>query len=206
MKYAQDMPKSNLCVSEEVLTKEWVKIKRPKISLMSLLVIVIFMIANTVASIIVLMSFTSSGEEFADSIARSVHSSLDFNETLILSIFIISIMLVHKILHIIFIPGLTKASMNFWKINLFHTSFFTKKKVSKVRYNMISSMPLLIISVILPTILGFFNLINGFTIFIVIFNAMFSSVDILDIYLITIQTPKNCYVIRNQKGVYFKQI
>lgn len=68
----------------------------------------------------------------------------------------------------------------------------------------ISIMPFILLSVVLPFILKFLGLLNGYTIFLCLLNAMGSCVDFLTAFLVTIQVPNGSYIINNGFEAYFK--
>jgi hypothetical protein len=52
--------------------------------------------------------------------------------------------------------------------------------------------------------LGLLDLMNGFIFFLVIFNAMASSVDILNLILIMFQVPPKSFIINNGFETYYR--
>jgi|GEM_PF-5204797 len=78
------------------------------------------------------------------------------------------------------------------------------EKISKIRFIIISIMPLIILSIVFPIILGVCNALNGFIVFLIIVNAMASSVDILNLFLIVFQAPQNSYILNNGFETYVK--
>lgn len=66
--------------------------------------------------------------------------------------------------------------------------------------------PFMTISIILPLFLGVLGLMNGFIFFLVIFNAMASSVDVLNLVLILFQTPANSVIITNGFETYYSEV
>ncbi len=92
----------------------------------------------------------------------------------------------------------------YWGINGVFGFVFTTEKLKKVRFIKISLMPYLLLSVILPFILYTFGVLNGYTVFLCLINAMGSCVDFLNICLITFQVPKGAYIINNGFETFYK--
>jgi hypothetical protein len=57
---------------------------------------------------------------------------------------------------------------------------------------------------LLTTILGVCNVLDYFIMFLIIVNAMASSVDILNLFLILFQAPQNSYILNNGFETYVK--
>lgn len=206
LKYLRKVSKTDLELSNELSFKRWVKLKEPKNFKMSLLLIIPFAFTNTMLSFIVLMSFNNPIRKVMNNFSSSYISKyLNLYTFVIIIISAILVMIVHKLLHIIFIPRFRNTDNIFWKYSVFGISFVTKEKLLKKRYIVVSLMPFFIISIMLPILFGVFNLINWTIIFLAIFNALISSIDVLKLYLIIIQVPKNSYIIRLKKSIYYKE-
>jgi len=80
----------------------------------------------------------------------------------------------------IFIPNFIKSDKVCWAIALNGGFMVMTEKISKSRFIIISIMPLIIV------------------------NAMASSVDILNLFLIVFQAPQNSYILNNGFETYVK--
>ena len=120
----------------------------------------------------------------------------------IIAVFILTF--IHEWFHMIFIPKFIKSDKTYWGITLNGGFVATTEKISKIRFIIISIMPYFILSIALPIILGVTNLLNSFIMILIIVNAMASSVDILNLFLILYQLPKHSYIINNGFETYFK--
>ena len=69
---------------------------------------------------------------------------------------------------------------------------------------LISIMPLLLLSFILPAVLSIFGISNWFIIFLCIINAGGSCVDVLNMFLIAGQVLQNGTIVNNGYSTYFK--
>lgn len=80
---------------------------------------------------------------------------------------------------------------------------FTTEKLTKGSFIVISIAPFIFISIILPLFFGLLGLMNWFIFFLVIFNAIASSVDILNLILILLQVPYKSHIINNGFETYY---
>ncbi|MGV8906228.1 MAG: DUF3267 domain-containing protein, partial [Acetobacterium sp.] len=110
----------------------------------------------------------------------------------------------HEFLHACFIPNVLKSDKIYWGINGFFGFVFTTEKIKKGRFLIISIMPFILLSVILPLILNILGLLNGYIILLCLINAMGSSVDCLNMCLIAIQVPNGSHIMNNGFETYFK--
>lgn len=206
MKYLKKISKSNLELSNELSFKRWVKLNEPKNFKMSLLLIIPLAFTNTMLSFIVLMSFNNPIRRSINNFSNNdISKHLNLYTLIIIFISLIAIIIIHKLLHIIFIPSFRKVKGSYWKNSVFGIYFVTKEKLLKRKYVFVSLMPFFTISIMLPVLFGVFGLINWIIIFLAIFNSLISSIDMLKLYLILVQTPRNSYIIRLKKSIYYKE-
>jgi hypothetical protein len=111
---------------------------------------------------------------------------------------------IHEFLHACFIPNVLKSDKTYWGYNGFIGFVYTTEKIKKGRYLIISIMPFILLSVLLPFILNILGWLNGYTIFLCLINAVGSCVDCLNICLVAIQVPKGSYIVSNGLETYFK--
>ncbi|ALB45574.1 DUF3267 domain-containing protein [Clostridium beijerinckii] len=205
MRYLKKIPSADKEVSIKLISEGWTKLKEPSNLGIAMLLSVPFMLINGIISIAISYYlypqlkeiFSSSGHGF----------SINFTVNLFTLIYIVAIfifMTIHEFLHACFIPNVFKSSQIYWGINGFFGFVYTTEKVKKNRFLIISIMPFILLSVVLPFILNFFGWLNGFTIFLCLLNAMGSCVDCLNICLVAIQVPKGSYIVNNGFETYFK--
>jgi hypothetical protein len=82
----------------------------------------------------------------------------------------------------------------------------TEEEILKSRYIWITIAPFMIISIILPLILGGLGLLTPTLKFLIILNSMASSVDMLNLLLIIKQVSKNAILKSNGPYTYWKNI
>lgn len=205
MKYAKKIPLSDETMSKKLLSEGWKKLKEPSNLCTATLLSVPFMFINGFISISIssllyppLRNFFSNNQAFQISFTINLY-------TFIYLVVFFLFMMIHELLHACFIPNVLKSDKTFWGINGFFGFVFTTEKIKKGRFLVISIMPFLILSVILPFILSILGLLNWFTILLSLINAAGSCVDILNICIIAFQVPNGSYIVNNGFETYYKQ-
>ena len=110
----------------------------------------------------------------------------------------------HELIHLILIPNFVKSEKTYIGFTLFGGFVITEEEISKSRYILITIAPFVIISIILPLVLGSLGLLTVTLKFLIILNAMASSVDLLNLLLIIKQVPKNAILKNNGPNTYWK--
>ena len=101
------------------------------------------------------------------------------------------------------IPNFVKSEKTYIGITLFGGFVLTEEEISKSRYVLVTIAPFVIISIILPLVLGSLGLLTTTLKFLIILNAMASSVDLLNLLVIK-QVPKNALLKGNGPNTYWK--
>ena len=203
MKYIKKMPSTDKELSEKLLLDGWKKLKEPSNLEMSILLSIPLMIINGIISIVISFYLYPPLKDILSIEAFSFKINIDIKFMLYIIIFIIFIM-IHEFIHAAFIPTGLKSEKVFWGISGVAAFIYTTKKIKMRRYLIITIMPFIILSILLPFLLKGIGLLNYFTIFLCFINALGSSVDLLNFILISIQVPKNSYIISNGTETFFK--
>lgn len=200
MKILNKFPKSNSSLHLDLIKNGWVPMKEPKTLISAILLSVPLMVVNAIISIGVINIFsTISLSDFgllSDSISITINLGIIF--------WLVLLLILHELLHLIFIPNFIKSEKTFVGFTLFGGFVITEEEVSKSRYIFITIAPFMIISIILPLILSVFGLLTTTLKFLIILNAMASSVDMLNLLLIMKQVPKNATLKSNGPDTYWK--
>ncbi|NKF07640.1 DUF3267 domain-containing protein [Clostridium gasigenes] len=204
MRYMKKLPSTNKELSNKLVSEGWSKLKEPSNLGIATLLSVPFMLINVASSIAIafylyppLKELLNNKQGFSISITVNLF-------TLIYVVIILLFMALHEILHACFIPNVLKSDKTYWGINMFCGFIFTTEKIKKDRFLIISIMPLIMLSLILPFILNISGWLNGYTILLCLINAGGSCVDCLNMYLVAIQVPKGSYIFNNGVETYFK--
>ncbi|WP_313798277.1 DUF3267 domain-containing protein [Cytobacillus sp.] len=200
MKLLNKFPKSSPSLHLDLIKNGWVPMKEPKTLISAILLSVPLMVVNAIISIGVINIFsTVSLSEFgllSDSISITINLGIIF--------WLVLLLILHELLHLIFIPNFIKSEKTFVGFTLFGGFVITEEVVSKSRYIIITFAPFMIISIILPLILSVFGLLTTTLKFLIILNAMASSVDMLNLLHIIKQVPKNAALKSNGPDTYWK--
>ena len=118
----------------------------------------------------------------------------------------IVITFIHELIHLVFVPHFLTSDKAFLGIAYFGGFIYSEEVLSKSRFTLMLLTPFVIISIILPGILGALNLLNPLVKFVILLNAMGSGVDMLGLILILIQVPAGAYLTCNGIRTYWKRI
>jgi len=110
------------------------------------------------------------------------------------------------LIHAVLIPSFKKSKNTYFGIRPWGGFVYTTEKLGKSRFLLITLAPFIILSVILPVILGLLNLLNGIVVFLILLNAFASSVDMLNAFLILVQVPNGSTIVNNGFETYYKEI
>ncbi|HZK54807.1 MAG TPA: DUF3267 domain-containing protein [Desulfosporosinus sp.] len=204
MRYINKIPPADKELGNELISQGWAKLKEPSNLGISILLSTPFMFINGAISMVIAFFLYPPVKELLYS--EQVPSlSFEVNITSLIYVLIIFIfMAVHELIHACFIPNGLRSDKTYWGINGLFGFVFTSEKIKKGRFLIISIMPFIILSVILPFILNSLGLLNGYTILLCLINATGSCVDCLNMCLVAIQIPNGSYIVNNGFETYFK--
>jgi len=203
MKYVKKMPSTNIALSKDLLNNGWTKIKEPSTIAMATLYSMPF--AFLLGGIVLFITFSLNPAIFDFLQNETFAFTLTLNLSMVLFILaILGFLTLHEFIHALFIPHFISSNKIFWGINGLFGFVFSTEPIKKSRFLIISMMPCVILSFLLPFVLNFFGLLNGYTMFLCLFNAMGSCVDFLNIILIAFQVPKGRMIINNGFETFYK--
>ncbi|HHY30307.1 MAG TPA: DUF3267 domain-containing protein [Syntrophaceticus sp.] len=202
MNYIKKVPSADKELSNKFLSEGWKKLNEPSNLGMAILLSVPFMFINGIISMAIAYYLYPPLKEHINSGTFSL--TINFLTLLILITIMAVFNVIHEFLHACFIPNVLKSDKTYWGYNGFIGFVYTTEKIKKGRYLIISIMPFILLSVLLPFILNILGWLNGYTIFLCLINAVGSCVDCLNICLVAIQVPKGSYIVSNGLETYFK--
>lgn len=200
MKILNKLPKSNPRLHLDLIKSGWVPMKEPKNLISAILLSIPLMIVAAIISIGIINIFSSiSLSDFGlTSNSLSIAINLDIIFWLVLLI------ILHELLHLIFIPNFIKSEKTYVGLTLFGGFVITEEEIFKSRYLFITIAPFMILSIILPLLLGVFGLLTPTLKFLILLNSMASSVDILNLLLLIKQVPNHAILKNNGTNTYWK--
>lgn len=203
MKYVKKMPDIDVALSQKLRNDGWEKLKEPPNLAFATLCAMPF--ALLLGGITIWIAYLLNPLLFEFLKGETLKITITFNfMTQLFIIVILVFMLLHEMIHAIFIPNFMKSDKTFFGINGMFGFVFTTEPIKKWRFIIISIMPCVLLSFVLPFILNLFGLLNGYTVFLCLLNAMGSCVDVLNLFLITFQVPNGNTIINNGFETYYK--
>lgn len=194
------MPSTNEERRLQLINEKWVKLKEPKSIGTAILLSIPLMIANT---LVTLMVFKLVSEVSLKNIGIQ-GDSISITINLFHIAGVILLLIIHELIHLIFVPNFIKSDKTFAGITLFGGYIYSEEIITKSRYILITIAPFIAISILLPLLLGLSGHLNFFMKFIILLNAMSSSVDILNLILILKQVPTNSSLTSNGMDTYWR--
>ena len=200
MKILNKLPKINPSVHLELVKNKWIPMKEPKNLTSAILLSIPLMIVSALISIGIIKIFSSIS--LSDFGFKPDEITITINLSIVLWLFLL--LVIHELIHLILIPNFVKSERTYVGFTLFGGFVITEEEISKSRYVIITIAPFVIISIILPLVLSLLGLLTTTLKFLIILNAMASSVDLLNLLLIIKQVPKNAILKSNGPNTYWK--
>jgi hypothetical protein len=131
-------------------------------------------------------------------------NTISININIVDILLIVLLLIVHELLHLMFIPNFIKSEKTIIGLTWFGRFVATEEKIEKSRFIWITIAPFIIISVILPLVLSFCGLLTSTMKFLILLNSMGSCVDVLILLLIIKQVPQDGTLKSNGQKTYWK--
>lgn len=161
------------------------------------------MILNILLSIAVLSMFSPfSSADLGINSLQTITLTINLLDVACL----IGLVFIHELIHLVFVPGFLTSDKTFLGITYFGGFVYSEEEISKSRYILITLAPFILLSIILPGILGILDLLNPLAKVLILLNAMSSGVDMLTSILVLIQAPADVCFTTNGIRTYWKKI
>lgn len=203
MKFVKRIPPTDRELSAFLVAEGWKKIKEPSNLIHSLLYSIPFMVGNCIIAYLFIRPFYNPLVQVLQVIESS---SISFVINIYTLKYIIGIYLligIHELIHAMFIPDFLRSNATYWGLTIYGGFVSTTQKLTKVRFILITIAPFVILSIIVPLILGILGITNKLLFFLLILNAIASSIDILNMILILFQVPQKSIIINNGFETYY---
>lgn len=200
MKISRKYPTFDKSVERELLTKSWIALREPKNVWSSILLSLPFMFLNGLITISIVNLF--SPLTFREFGITDNGVDITFNLFYIVALWLLVV--IHEILHLVFIPNFLKSKKTYIGFSWFGGFVLTEEKMSKIRFSIISIAPYTFLSILLPVVLGWLDLLSIPIKILVLLNSLASSVDMLVLFLILVQVPKNAVIVNGGPRTYWK--
>jgi len=200
MKIQSKMPETNDRLHITLMDSGWVPLKEPKNLVTAIILSIPLMFISTLVSLGIINLFSNlSLAEFG-----ITADSLSFTINLGILLWIVLLLMFHEILHLVFVPNFLKSNKTFVGLTYFGGYVLSEEEISKARYLVITLAPFVMISVVLPVLLSMIDLLTTTLKFLIVLNAAASSVDLLNVYLITKQVPNKSMIRNNGTKTYWR--
>jgi hypothetical protein len=113
-------------------------------------------------------------------------------------------MLVHELLHLAFIPGFIRSDKTYLGIVYAGVYVSTEEVLTRKRFIIISLVPFIVLSILLPLVLGAAGMLGSGLVLLALLNALGSSVDILGLLLVITQSPPGARLLCIGMDTYWK--
>lgn len=200
MKYTRSMPTTDLVLKKQLLEEGFRPLKEPKNLLLAILSSFPFMFLNVLLCYGFLCIINSQAAASIRAVLTS--SSWAFTIRFDYVIWLYAFVVLHEVLHLVFIPNFLQSKDTFWGIKPWGGFVFTTQPISKGRFLVVTLAPFVLLSFVLPAVLSVLGVLEGFILFLIFMNAAASSVDVLNVLLIMTQVKNNSTLIQNGFETY----
>ncbi|MBY0086276.1 DUF3267 domain-containing protein [Brevibacillus brevis] len=200
MRITTKLPQYHENVHVELMKNEWVPLNEPQSLGRATLLSIPFMLINALIVFGIIHIFSPITLEELGLTSDSLSISIDFSAIFSL----LALVIIHECLHLIFIPNFLRSEKTWVGLTLFGGFVATEEKIPKARYILITIAPFILISIMLPVLLGFLGLFTTVLKFMILINAIASSVDMLNLFLVMKQVPRQAILISNGQKTYWK--
>lgn len=200
MKIQNKLPKFSESRHEELMNNGWHPLKEPQKTSTAILLSVPLMFLCALISIGAITLFSELTLSEYGWTNETFTITIDFR----IIFGLIILLIIHELLHLMFIPNFLQSEKTYVGVTIFGGFVVCEEKLSKVRFICISLAPFVTLSILLPLVLGFAGLLTPLLKFLIIFNAIGSSVDLLNLLLVLKQVPNNSVLIGNGTKTYWR--
>lgn len=205
MNYAKNLPLTDNAISNKLSDEGWTKLKEPSSLSTMFLFSLPFMVINAlIAGGLIYLLYQPMRAFFRGDAGMSFTVTINVF-SLVYVLGLIVFITLHELIHAVFIPNVFRSNKTLWGIIGLGVFIYTSETISKRRFVMISIMPYVALSLVLPLVLSILGGLNGFSILLILVNAMGSCVDFLNLFLILTQVPHNALILANGRETYYQK-
>ncbi len=201
MKFIKRIPSADGEMSARLMAEGWKRVKEPPNLLYSILCSIPLMAVNGIVTFLAIKPFYDPLTSIIKSQAVSFEINIVSIVTVLASFFIL--LAAHEFLHALFIPNFISSDKTCWGISVNGAFVFTTETLTRTNFVIITIAPFVFLSFLLPLVFALSGLMTGLLFFLAVFNAMASSVDILNLVLILVQIPRKGLIVNNGFETYY---
>lgn len=204
MKYRKNIPMTQPLMRETFMHEGWKTIKEPANLHQAIMVAMPLMGLNS-------LLFLGMVYVIDPSLQTLLHQQVGFQLTIAIDLRMLGILMmlfiymgVHELIHACMIPHFFTSDQCCWGFKGGVAFVYTSEPIKKERYLLISIMPLLLLSLVVPLLFASLGRLTPLIIILGLVNAAGSCVDCLQLLLVLWQVPTGAYVIQNGTETYYK--
>lgn len=202
MKFTKKLPQTNKALAQKLEKDGWKKIKEP--NSLPLAVLFSFPLSCLLLVMTIYIAYVLEPKLFSFITSDSLEITIPINLNLLILVVVVYLyMLIHEMIHAIFIPNFMKSEKTVWGLNRVFGFVFTTEPIKKSRFLIISCMPFILLSITALLLFDLTGCLNGYTLTLCLINAAGSCVDFLNILLIGIQVKRGGTIIANGFETYY---
>lgn len=199
------LPPTNSERHSELIANNWIQLREPQNFASTMLAASPLMILSALPSFKILDIFSPFSLADFGITPSQISITVDLQDFLYFIGLSVVIILIHELLHLVFVPDFLTSDKAFLGITYFGGFAYSEEVLSKLRFIIILLAPFVVVSIILPGILGVLNLLNPLVKLTILASAMGSGVDMLTLVLVLIQVPAGAYLTCNGMRTYWKR-
>lgn len=201
MKIISKIPATNPQRHEELTGDGWVALKEPQSLMAAIAVSIPLAVLNLVLTIGIFWLF----QPFRMRDFGFGQDGFSISISLPAIIGLLLLVAVHEMLHLLMVPNFASSDKTYAGITYWGGFVYTEEEIPRSRYLLITIMPFVIISMLLPLVLGTAGLLTNTAMALILLNSMASSVDMLTTILIATQAPAESRLTNNGTRTYWKR-
>lgn len=192
----------------ELIANDWIQLREPNnlVSIMLAAIPLIILCALPSLKIFDIFSPFSLTDYGITLLPPTISITIYFTDLAWFLVCAIGLIFIHELMHLVFVPDFLNSDKTFLGITYFGGFAYSEEALSKSRFILTLLTPYVVISIILPGILGALNILNPLVKFLLILHAMSSGVDMLGLILLLTQVPSGVYLTCNGTKTYWKRI
>jgi hypothetical protein len=203
VKFVRKLPTFSPEKQQEYLSDGWILLREPKYLALSIFLSVPLMfVLGAIAFWVMGLFGPLSWEAFG---ITKVGDSFSGEISLLLIPLILAVLLLHELIHLVMVPNFLTSPTTVFGLTWFGGFAYTEEVLARNRFILVALMPFVLISVVLPVVLGLSGLLGASARLCIFLNAAACSVDFFNIFLVLWQVPRHGRIAMNGPITYFRR-
>lgn len=200
MKFLFGLPKPDPEREEALIQEQWKRVKEPKTMLSTILLSIPMMVIAGFATCFLIGLFRPMRLSDYGFGAESI--TLQINPMHL--VLLLALLFAHELIHLLLVPRVFQSEKTWLGLTMFGGFVLTEETMTRRRYLIITLAPFVVISVIGPIVIGALGWLTPAISFLMMLNALGSSVDLLSAALIVSQVPSKARVTNRVTKTFWK--